>query len=145
MKWLALLACSILASCSITREVQSIDSSLSIGSVALEHNTEVHMAGLHPEIVSQLEVMGLQVTEFTGTPPADADCVLRYTANWGWDLAMYLTFFRIDAFKNETRLGSAQYDARFGGLHMGKFGATAEKLRPLLQELFGRPVTPVER
>ena len=33
------------------------------------------------------------------------------------------------------RIGEVEYDARKGGANMGKFGRTAEKIRPLLDEL----------
>lgn len=43
-----------------------------------------------------------------------------------------MTTFKIE---NGKVLGRAEYDSRRGGANMGKFGKTAEKIRPLLMDL----------
>lgn len=50
-------------------------------------------------------------------------------------MAMYLTYFRGSIYEDGRLLGEAEYDAKMGGANMNKFGRTAEKLRPLLEEM----------
>lgn len=93
------------------------------------------MAGLHPELVQQLTTLGFQVETFDTVRPGEATYWMTYTANWAWDMAMYLTYFDAMLMEEGRIIGRAQYDARGGGGNMGKFGKTAEKIRPLLIEL----------
>jgi hypothetical protein len=50
-------------------------------------------------------------------------------------MAMYLTYFHAKLYEDGRILGEVEYDAKMGGANMGKFGKTAEKIRPLLSEL----------
>lgn len=94
------------------------------------------MKGLHPELVAQLTALGFQVESFDTTRPKEATYWMTYTANWNWDMAMYLTYFQATLMEDWKVLGRAEYDARKGGGNMGKFGKTAEKIQPLLVDLF---------
>jgi hypothetical protein len=94
------------------------------------------MEGLHPEIVQQLTTLGFQVESFDTARPKEATYWMTYTANWAWDMAMYLTYFEAILMEDGRILGRVEYDARRGGGNMGKFGKTAEKIRPLFMELF---------
>lgn len=65
------------------------------------------------------------------------DYILSYKAWWGWDLATYMkkVDMRVKA-KGET-LGSLNFDAlQYGGF--GKFGSAEQRLRILLDALFGK-------
>jgi len=103
------------------------------------------MEGLHPEIETQVRALGFPVESFSGPRPAAARHVLSYTANWRWDMAMYLTYFEAKLSENGHVVGTTTYDARFGGGRFDKFGPTADKIRPQLRELLGpvRPAAPV--
>jgi hypothetical protein len=94
------------------------------------------MEGLHPEILQQLTTLGFKVETFDTTRPKEATYWMTYTANWNWDMAIYLTYFQATLLEDGKVLGRAEYDARKGGANMGKFGKTAEKIRPLLMDLF---------
>jgi len=65
------------------------------------------------------------------------DYIFSYKAWWGWDLATYMkkVDMRIKA-KGET-LGRLNFDAlQYGGF--GKFGSAEQRLRILLDALFGK-------
>lgn len=121
--------------CTITQKVTPVETSPAISTIYLQKNPNVHMEGLHPEITQQLTTLGFKVASFDTTRPADARYWMTYTANWQWDMAMYLTYFQITLMDDGKVLGRAEYDARKGGANMGKFGKTAEKIRPLLIDL----------
>jgi len=126
-----------LCSCTIVRNVTAVPAGKTIDKVYVAQNKNVHMEGLHPEVLSQLKSLGFEVESYDGAPPANAVYTLVYTANWNWDMAMYLTYFQATVMENGKVLGRAEYDSRRGGARMDKFGKTAEKIRPLLMDLFG--------
>jgi hypothetical protein len=125
----------LLGACSITQSVESVES-YKIDAVCIERNNSVFMEGFLPELVSQIEKQGVRTQIYNGNLPDDCRYKLSYVANWTWDLAMYLSYANISIFDDSKLIGQATYDARQGGANMGKFGATAEKLQPLINELF---------
>lgn len=130
------LMCFMFAGCTIHRTVRPVERGVKIQKIYVQHNPKVLMKGFHDELVKQLEVLGFQVETFSGERPKDARVFILYTANWNWDLAMYLTYFEASLLDNGVLLGRVEYDSRRGGGRMDKFGGTADKIRPLLIELF---------
>lgn len=60
---------------------------------------------------------------------------LTYTANWRWDLALYMAYANIKIYKNGVLDGEAVYDSTGGGGNMGKFIDAETKIRELLNQL----------
>jgi hypothetical protein len=71
--------------------------------------------------------------------------VITYTANWSWDLDLYLSYAKIDLYRAGKPIADATYDATWGGMHLGKFVKADEKVDSLVYAMFpGRaPVPPV--
>ena len=132
---LAGLLIAFTSGCTITQKVTAVDAGSAITTIYLHRNADVHMQGLHPEITQQLTSMGFRVESFDTHRPAEARHWMTYSANWQWDMAMYLTYFQVTLMEDGQVLGRAEYDARRGGANMAKFGKTAEKIRPLLADL----------
>jgi len=131
-----LVACvGLLSGCTIARQVNPVPAGTAVGKIYVIENEDVQMEGLGPEIVTQLQDLGFSAELVTGSPPSGALHRLEYTANWRWDLAMYLAYFEARFIEGDVVLGTAVYDALQGGSNMGKFGNTSEKIRPLLEEL----------
>lgn len=122
-------------SCSIVKNVTPVQTGKTIDKIYVERNKNVKMDGLHPEVLEQLKSLGFQTATYEGAPPPEAVYTFVYTANWNWDLAMYLTYFQGTLMENGKVLGRAEYDSRRGSGNMAKFGKTAEKIRPLLMDL----------
>ena len=59
-----------------------------------------------------------------------------YTANWHWDMSVYMVYAAIKVYKNAKTAGEAIYDSRGGGANMGKFINAEEKVRELVNQLF---------
>ena len=59
-----------------------------------------------------------------------------YTANWGWDLAMYMKYAEIKVYRGVALVGLAVYDATRGGGRPDKFINAENKIRELVDELF---------
>nr|WP_283254108.1 Sbal_3080 family lipoprotein [Ramlibacter paludis] len=59
-----------------------------------------------------------------------------YSANWRWDLAMYMAFAEIKVYSNGQLAGQAQYDSLRGGANMNKFIDADRKIDELVNQLF---------
>jgi hypothetical protein len=82
-----------------------------------------------------------KVLEPTAAPDA---CPLTstYTANWRWDLALYMAFADITIYSNGKKVGQAVYDSLGGGGNLGKFINAEEKIKELVDLLFARAAPP---
>lgn len=109
-----------------------------ISDLCIKSNPNVLMEGFLPELESQIKSHGITTHVFSGIPPTSCKYHLEYTANWRWDLAMYLSYAELRVYSNAGLVGQAEYDARYGGGRMDKFGPTANKLETLTRPLFGR-------
>jgi hypothetical protein len=73
-------------------------------------------------------------------PPMAAlrDCPVTatYTANWRWDLAMYMAYAEIKVFNNGQPAGEAVYNSLGGGANMSKFIEAETKINELVNQLF---------
>jgi Short C-terminal domain len=125
-----------LAGCSITQTVDPIKGTQA-SQVCVANNPKVHMDEFQPEVQRQIEARGIPTRAYSGTRPAECSLHLEYTANWAWDMAMYLTYAEFRVYDGAGLAGQAVYDARNGGARLDKFGTTAEKIRPLIEQLFG--------
>jgi hypothetical protein len=133
---LAGVLCALLSSgCAISKNVQPVQKGTAIQTIYVAHNDRALMKACTDEIVSQINALGFEGKRYDGDRPVAAKHYLTYTANWTWDMAMYLVYFRATLFEEGRVLGEVEYDAKMGGANMGKFGKTAEKLRPLLMDL----------
>lgn len=63
--------------------------------------------------------------------------VLRYSAKWNWDLAIYMRAVEMQLSSKGETLGNIEFDARQYGGH-GKFGSAEKRLNILLDALFGK-------
>jgi hypothetical protein len=59
-----------------------------------------------------------------------------YTANWRWDLALYMVYAEITVYNNGKPVGKATYDATRGGGNMNKFIDADKKISELVNQLF---------
>ncbi|MFZ3324164.1 MAG: Sbal_3080 family lipoprotein [Usitatibacter sp.] len=132
-----LLAAVLAAGCAITQTVKPVTVA-GITDLCIKRNSRVMMSSFLPELTSQIEKKGIHTTVYDGERPASCKYSLDYTANWHWDLAMYLVFAEINVYDSGLLVGQATYDAHAGGGRPDKFGPTADKLRGLLDQLFAR-------
>ena len=126
----------VFSGCTITHSVSPVSSGIVIQKIYVQRNPKVLMQGFHPELVHQIQELGFEVESYDGNTPVAARYYMTYTANWQWDIAMYLTYFEGTLFENGKPIGNVEYDARGGNSNLDKYGHTADKIRPLLIELF---------
>jgi hypothetical protein len=70
------------------------------------------------------------------SPPANYPYAMTYTANWSWDMALYLVYTEINIYHQGEKIGGAVYDAKGGSANLGKFINAEEKVNELVDELF---------
>jgi hypothetical protein len=59
-----------------------------------------------------------------------------FTANWRWDLAMYMAYAEIKVYTQAKPSGQVVYDALHGGANMNKFISADVKITELVNQLF---------
>jgi hypothetical protein len=59
-----------------------------------------------------------------------------YTANWRWDMALYMAYANIKVYKNGVLSGEATYDSLSGSANMGKFINGETKIKELVGQLY---------
>lgn len=81
-----------------------------------------------------LEERGFQVEVFPEPAPLSVCPVIsRYTANWRWDLVLYLAYAELRVYNNQQPAGRAVFNAR-----SSRFITTEGKIKELVDELFPR-------
>lgn len=133
--FIVVAAAAILFGCTITQNVKPVKSG-NIGLICIENNQKVLMDGFLPELEDLVRLRGHETMHYTGSTPAGCSHTLKYTANWHWDMAMYLSYAKLDVYQGSKSVGNAIYDARSGGANMNKFGSTRSKIAPLVAQLF---------
>lgn len=127
----------MLGGCAITTTVKPLTNA-KVSPLCIKKNPSVMMDGFLPELESQISSYGITTRSFVETLPMECVRSLEYTANWRWDMAMYLSYAELKIYENTTLIGEAVYDARSGSGRMDKFGTTAEKLKTLTGPLFNQ-------
>ena len=141
-KSIILLLLLVTSGCSISQSVKPVDSSVNIQKIYVENNEAVLMKETVNEIVSQVQGLGFESESYSGQRPIDATHYITYTGNWRWDVSMYLYYFEAQLYENDNMIGEVKYDAKNGGASFNKFGRTADKIRPLLNELLSQVQRP---
>jgi hypothetical protein len=122
--------------CSITKRVRSVPPGTKIQTIHIIENADtLYKQSLLEEMRAILAEAGCNSEVVSGSKPDHAQYHMEYRANWQWDLAMYLTYFRATLYEQNRVIGEVEYDSRSGGGRLDKFGATTNKIRPLLKEM----------
>lgn len=125
-----------MSGCSINQKVEPV-SSYDNDNLCVVENGDVR-EGFLDALESSLAGQRVDYTVVDGrTVPEACRWTLTYTANWRWDLAMYMAYAEIKVFEGRSLKGSATYDAMRGGANMNKFISANDKIRELVNELFG--------
>lgn len=71
---------------------------------------------------------------------SDEECadLLRYVARWSWDLTIYMSYAKLDLYRNGQLAGGALYDATKGGGNLGKFIDAEPKIAEMVGQLLPR-------
>lgn len=126
----------LFSGCSIKREIKPVDKVVDEKICIIENDAV--KKGFLVAYKEGLEELGYKVKVL----PSNSDknmCKVSsvYTARWSWDLAIYMSYAKIDVYENSTLLGSALYDSTYGGGRIfEKFGNAANMVKSLVKELY---------
>ena len=131
-----ILIALIFTGCSIKQEIKPLKSELLKKEICIIKNDKVRDSFL-ASYKNALENKNYKVTVVLDKSLAK-ECYLTstYTANWRWDLALYLAFTKLSVYENDTLIAEAVYDALNGGGNMNKFINADEKIQELVNELY---------
>ncbi|MGH8548272.1 MAG: Sbal_3080 family lipoprotein [Methylococcales bacterium] len=131
---IALLPAAI-GGCSINQTVKPVDP-FEGNQVCIVENPAIR-SGFLDEYKNVLTGKGYLVRQLPpGSAVSNCPITSTYTANWRWDLALYMAFADIRVFSNGQQSCQATYDAMSGGANMRKFINGEEKIRELVDQLF---------
>lgn len=134
------LLCFASTACAIRQEVQPLayhqDQERR---VCIVDNPDVR-EGFLDTYRASLENKGFEVSVLEPRASLNA-CSLTstYTANWLWDLALYMAHAKITVYQDAAPVAEAMYDSRGGSGNMNKFINADEKVRELVDLLFPWP------
>jgi len=135
--WLLLLVV-VLAACSITQNVKPVTpAALGTREICVRENKSVRESFL--EAYKQaLESKGLSVRVLDpGAGITACPLLTTYSANWRWDLAMYMAYAEMTVYRDGNEVGKGTYDALMGGGRVDKkFIKADEEVRELVNQLF---------
>ncbi len=136
MKKHTLLLCllSLGSGCSINQRIDPVPEKLS--TLCVEKNDDIFMSDYLGTLEKELASLNVPTKTIAASESSKCQDVLRYKANWKWDIVMFLQYANFSVFKGDNRIGYGEYNAAGGGLNLSKFGSTEEKIRPILAELF---------
>jgi hypothetical protein len=125
-----------LAGCAINQTVKPVDR-FEGKHICIVDNPAVINQGFLATYQRVLTEKGYVVRQLpVGSPLTACPVTSTYTANWRWDLAMYMAFADIKVYSNGQQAGQATYDALAGGANMGKFIKGETKIEELVNQLF---------
>jgi hypothetical protein len=133
----AILAVGLLAGCSIKQTVDSATLNPDLAPEICMISGPGVRSGFTNAYQAALQNKGFGVQPLpVGTNPSQCPLATTYTANWAWDLAMYMHYADIRVFEHGRQVGHAVYDARSGGGRPDKFIDAEAKLNELVDQLF---------
>lgn len=136
MRIAVIITCiALVQGCSIHQNVKPV-ASKDIEMLTIIENPDVKGSFLKA-LREDIEAEGIQTNLAPARSPVEEyPYALTYTANWAWDLALYMVYTDIEVFKDGKSIGSAVYDSRYGGGNMAKFINAEQKIDELVEELF---------
>ena len=130
------LASLLLAGCAINQTVNPVER-FEGKQVCIIVNPAVSQPGFLATYTRVLSEKGYAVRQLPpGSPVTECPVTSTYTANWRWDLALYMAFADIKVYTNGRQSGRAVYDALGGGANMNKFVRGDAKIAELVDQLF---------
>jgi hypothetical protein len=126
----------LLSACAIHQNVTPV-AAIDSKEICIVLNPKVFNEGFLKAYEGALTAKGFSVKELpVGSSLIECPVVSTYTANWAWDLAMYMNYAEIKIYSNAKPVGEAIYDSRHGSGNLGKFIKGDAKINELVNQLF---------
>jgi len=135
-KILIMFSVLLVTGCSITQTVKPVEGIQRGTKLCVIENPDVrkNFINIYREL---LQGKGLEVSML---PPqakkGDCEWTSTYSANWNWDLAMYMRYAKISIYHDDWLHGEALYDSTSGSGNFGKFIDAEKKIGEMVDQLF---------
>lgn len=126
----------VLVGCASPQQQINPVAKISVKQMCIVQNPQVSQAGFLDALQNAMRTKGFDV-QLVSAATGTAACpqFVQYTANYRWDLALYLAYAEIKVYQDQREVGLARYDAmRVAG--PSKFIKGEEKVRELVGQLF---------
>ncbi|MCG9731663.1 Sbal_3080 family lipoprotein [Shewanella sp. Isolate13] len=132
--FVALSVLLLTSACSIKQRVDPVHVNNN-AEVCIQKNPDVRDGFLQEmeKILAEKQIKYRIIEELDASQ--QCEWTATYTANWRWDLALYMVYAEIKVFHQGRLDGEAIYDARSGGANMNKFIDSEPKIRELIEKL----------
>lgn len=134
--WLGVAMVTALTGCAIHQKVAPVQVAGGDRNICIIENPSVK-AGFLEAYRRSLSEKGFVVRQLPASSSVlDCPVTSTYSANWRWDLALYMAYAEIKVYNDGRVIGEAKYDSQNGGANMGKFIDAEGKIRELVSLLF---------
>lgn len=124
-----------LTGCSIVQQVQPVQAN-NLTDVCIIDNPNTR-DGFIKQYQSSLQSRGYGVKVVPATASfIDCPMMTTYEGRWNWDLALYMSYAKLNVFINGKPVGGALYDSTRGGGRMDKFIDAETKIDELVGQLY---------
>jgi hypothetical protein len=130
------LPCVALVGCSIKQTVKPVELTGQRAEICIVKNEKVR-EGFLDAYTEALKAKSIQVKTLAESASLnDCPTTSTYSANWAWDMALYMRYAEIKVYRSAAIVGEAVYDATWGGGRLDKLINAENKIRELVDELF---------
>jgi len=136
LKFLAVSVISLFSIGCTAISVKPVSSEEKVSHICIKENPKVIVSGFSEALEDNFESNLVTTQFFSGKKPDGCQYVLEYTALQSWDFVTYLSYAELKLYKDNSRVGYAEYRLRGkGGLSLLKWRGPKSKLKPVIEEL----------
>jgi len=129
----------LLSGCS-TKTVVPVSSEYQLNHVCIEDNLKVKVGGFLGVVTDIFNEHGISTEKYEiNDKPTYCEVKMTYTATQKWDMAIYLNHAELRLYKNNQKIGYAEYHLTGGGgLDLSKWASVKSKMTPIVEELLAQ-------
>lgn len=134
----AVMTLLVLVGCTNVK-VEPLDPQYQISRVCIEENPKVIVGDFVESLQNLLRKHRIESRLYAAPLPDSCEYRLKYTAIRSWDLKIYLSDASVSLYRNDTKIGYAQYHLTGeGGFDLSKWGTIEEKMGPVIEQMLGQ-------
>ena len=136
VKFVFLFAVLLQATACTSISVKPVPSDENMTHVCIKENPKVIVSGFVTAVEDHFEKHLITTEVFSAKKPENCEYTLEYTALQSWDFTTYMTYAELRLYKENKRVGYAEYRLRGkGGFSLLKWQGPKSKLEPVIEQL----------